>query len=133
MIYIHIGQEKTGSTAIQSFLYQAKISSKLEKYDIHYASFLNKRNSMPFLLYILGMVKINLSKPYYKDEKEYLTFKESIEKQLNSIASKTSSNSKIIFSTEHFHAQLKTEAHIKKLKNMIAEHFPDHCKDNSLH
>ncbi len=127
MIYIHIGQEKTGSTAIQSFLYQAKVSSKLEKYDIHYAPFLNKPNSMPFLLYILGMVQINLSKPYYKDEKEYLMFKESIEKQLNSIASKTSSNSKIIFSSEHFHAHLRTEEQVNRLKNIIEKHFPGHC------
>jgi len=127
MIYIHIGQEKTGSTAIQSFLNRAEISSELRKHDIHYASFLDKPNSMPFVLYTLGMTNMNLSKPYFKDKKGYLLFEKKIERRLNSIKNITSSSSKIIFSSEHLHAQLRSEEQVKKLKHVIIKYFPDHC------
>ena len=127
MIYLHIGQEKTGSTAIQSFLNYAEKRSKLIEKNIFYASFFHKPNSMPFVLYALGPAKNNLSKPFFKTNEEYLSFSAKIEDRLNRIASAASKESKIIFSSEHFHAQFRSEEKIRRLKSIINNFFPDQC------
>lgn len=127
MIYLHIGQEKTGSTAIQSFLDYASRTSKLKEKNIIYASFLHKPNSMPFALYAGGEVINNVSRPFFKNKDEYLSFSREIEDRIIAIANAASKECKIIFSSEHFHAQLKTEEQIQRLKFLINKFFPDHC------
>ena len=126
MIYLHIGQEKTGSTAIQSFLNELQAQNTLSKEKFFYAKFLNKKNSMPLALFANGFTSDNVSRPYFKDEEGFRLFSDKIKSRLEAIKKKTTAESKIVFSSEHFHAKLRTKESIARLHNILTHYFPEH-------
>lgn len=126
MIYLHIGQEKTGTTAVQSWLHSAANNDVLRDQNTLYASFLNKPNSMPLALAASGFGVDSLSSPYFKTIPEYRQFKARILDRLRELKDAANPDTKIIFSSEHLHARLRSVKSILRLKTMLRAALPGH-------
>ena len=126
MIYLHIGQEKTGTTAIQSFLHHANQNNLFDSSNVIYGSFLDKPNSMPLSLLARGFSVDFLSSPYFKTVDQYNNFRAKVSCRLQELFANADSDTKIIFSSEHFHARLRTAKSIIRLRTILMRAFPGH-------
>lgn len=120
---IHIGTEKTGTTAIQAFLYENR--TKLRHHGIYITDSFGIPNNRYIPAYfcqqeddfnlIYGLKTQNDKDNFFQD------FDANFEEEMEA----ANGCHTLLLSSEHFHSRLRTRKEIKNLKKFLKKHFKD--------
>ena len=123
---VHIGTEKTGTTSIQSFLYQNR--SALRKSGYHFLQCAGKTNNRDVPTYCmskdrdddfyrnLGITTVDGRRAYKR------TFIQKLEKELSGLPANTRA---VIISSEHFHSRLQTREEVQNVHRLLSRYFSE--------
>ncbi|MFK7974605.1 MAG: hypothetical protein AB8C02_00625 [Halioglobus sp.] len=123
---VHIGTEKTGTTSIQSFLYQNRF--KLSEQGFHFLQCAGKTNNRALPSYCLNndreddyfrTLGITSLEARIRHKKSFI---EALEKELSELSSDTRA---VIISSEHFHSRITTENEMDNVRELLSTYFGD--------
>ena len=123
---VHIGTEKTGTTSIQSFLYQNR--SKLNVAGFHILQGAGKENNRAVPAYCID--EASPDDYFWKQGIETLEqrrqFKKDFLKTFDREVSRLPKNiNTVIISSEHFHSRIRTAEELNNLFELLSRYFDD--------
>lgn len=123
---VHIGTEKTGTTSIQSFLYQNR--GKLQEKGFHFLQCAGETNNRALPSYCLnddhqddffrnlGITTLEARLAY---KRQFIADLE------NELAGLPSHIGAVIISSEHFHSRIQTEAEMDNVHRLLSTYFSE--------
>lgn len=123
---MHIGTEKTGTTSIQSFLYQNR--KKLQKEGFHFLQCAGKTNNREFPTYCMNN---------YRDDDFYRNLgittldgriahkRKFIKKFGREVGGLPSATRAVIISSEHFHSRIRSDEEVHNVHRLLSRYFSE--------
>lgn len=119
--YLHIGTEKTGSTSLQKSLLGA--SDQLNKQDISYIG-LRTHNSRALVAAMADYTKED--NIHIRQKLTTIELREDFRDKITTdlyLHLRTSTFSKTIISSEHFHSMITLPDEVNRIRNLLVDHF----------
>lgn len=123
---VHIGTEKTGTTSIQSFLYQNR--RKLRKAGFHFLQCAGKTNNRALPAYCLHNDRtddfyrnlgISTLEARIEHKRKFII---ELEKELGGLPSHIKA---VVISSEHFHSRIRTEEEMDNVHELLSTYFSE--------
>jgi len=123
---VHIGTEKTGTTSIQSFLYENR--AKLRKNGFHFLQCAGKTNNRAIPTYCMSN---NMDDDIYRGlgitslEGRIAYKRKFIEDLENELANLPSDTRAVLISSEHFHSRIRTDEELDNVHKLLSNYFSE--------
>jgi len=123
---LHIGTEKTGSTAIQEYLYSHKV--KLKGIGVHVCTSVGKGNNRALPAAFMSDLKVDdfIRSNKIEDLNTRHSWKSKLLKGFSAEVVKSRKNASVfVISSEHFHSRLQTPVEVRELCAFLATLFDE--------